>query len=146
MEVIQQEITMDINEIKIEQLINQIALNLEKEKTITVPSWINSAKTGVSRQKVPSELNWWYFRMASILRQISIKPVGVSRLRTKYGGRKNRGYAPEKFAKSGGNNIRKAMQELEKLEFVEKGEKGRKLTLKGKNYIEKAIKEIKKDK
>ncbi|RLG14762.1 MAG: 30S ribosomal protein S19e [Candidatus Nanohalarchaeota archaeon] len=134
---------MDINGVKIDKLINQMALNLQKEK-ITVPSWINMAKTGISRQKIPSDTNWWYFRMASILRQISINQIGVSRLRTKYGSRQNRGYAPEKFKKAGGNNIRKAMQELEKLELVERSQKGRKLTLKGKNYIEKAINEVKK--
>ena len=126
-----------------DKLVNQLALNLQKEK-ITIPLWINISKTGISKQRIPSDSKWWYFRMASILKQISKKQIGVSRLRTKYGSRQNRGYAPEKFKKAGGNNIRKALQELEKLNFVEKTQKGRKLTLKGKNYIEKAINEVKK--
>ncbi|MCK5039686.1 MAG: 40S ribosomal protein S19 [Candidatus Aenigmarchaeota archaeon] len=135
---------MDINSIKTQNLINQLAVDLEKEKDITVPTWINIVTTGISREKIPSDTNWWYCRMGSILRQISIKPVGIEKLRTKYGGRKNRGHAPERFKKAGGNNIRKALQELEKLKLVEKGPKGRKLTLEGKNYIEKAIKETEK--
>lgn len=79
-------------------------------------------------------------RAASILRQIYIhKIVGVARLRTRYGGRKNRGMKPARFTKSGGKIIRYLLQESENAGLVEKskGKKsGRQLTIKGKEFLE----------
>jgi len=69
-------------------------------------------------------------------------PVGVSRLRTAYGGRKNRGHAPEHFYKGSGNIIRKALQELEKLGLVEKTPKGRVITPKGRSFLDNLAKEV----
>ncbi|OYT35498.1 MAG: 30S ribosomal protein S19e [Candidatus Aenigmarchaeota archaeon ex4484_52] len=133
---------MDINIVDRQKLINQLSSDLQKEKTISIPNWINFVKTGIHKKKIPDDKNWWFFRIASILCFVSTRQIGVSRLRVKYGGRKNRGYKPEKFKKAAGNNIRKALQQLEKLDLVEKNKKGRKLTLKGMKYIENAIKNI----
>lgn len=92
----------------------------EKLKTeISMPEWAQYVKTGTSRQRKPLQLDWWYLRAASVLRQIAIKgPIGVSKLRTKYGGRKNRGHKPEKFFKGGGKIIRDILQQFEKKGYV----------------------------
>ncbi|WP_456374456.1 30S ribosomal protein S19e, partial [Methanocaldococcus sp.] len=114
-----------VYDVPADKLIQKTAEKL-KEMDIEVPEWVPFVKTGVSRERRPEQEDWWYIRCASILRKIYIYgPVGVSRLRTAYGGRKNRGHEPEHFYKGSGNIIRKALQELEKLGLVEKRPEGR---------------------
>ncbi len=97
-----------------------IKATAEKLKSdISMPEWAKYVKTGTSRQRKPLQLDWWYLRAASVLRQISLKgPIGVSKLRTKYGGRKNRGHKPQKFFKGGGKIIRDLLQQFEKQGYV----------------------------
>jgi len=117
-------------------------------ESIKPPNWASFAKTGMSRQLPPKQNDWWYTRAASILRKIYLDgPVGVERLRTHYGGRKQRGHKPERFKKSGGSNIRKILQQLEKASLIEKSKKpkksGRIISENGKKFISDIIKEVK---
>jgi small subunit ribosomal protein S19e len=105
------------------------------------PEWSFFVKTGVNRQRPPQEVDFWHKRAASILRQIYIhRVVGVNRLRTRYGGRHNRGMKPEKFKKASGKIIRTILQQAEKaglLEKVQEGKRfGRQLTQEGKELLE----------
>lgn len=86
------------------------------------PTWAYMVKTGVNREKPPKDPNWWYYRAASILRKLYIRgrPVGIERLRTVYGGRKNRGVGPEHFRKGSGSIIREILQQLERAGLVRK--------------------------
>ncbi len=131
-----------VYDVPADKLIQKTAEKL-KEMNIGVPAWVPFVKTGVSRERRPDQDDWWYIRCASILRKIYIYgPVGVSRLRTAYGGRKNRGHAPEHFYKGSGNIIRKALQELEKLGLVEKRPEGRVITPKGRSFLDNIAKEV----
>ncbi|MDP7505965.1 MAG: 30S ribosomal protein S19e [Candidatus Woesearchaeota archaeon] len=130
-----QSYTMPINE-----LIDKTAQDLKKIKEIKPPVWANLVKTGVSRERVPVEKDWWYSRTASILRKVHILgPIGTSKLRTKYGSKKNRGVKPGKFYKSSGNIIRKVLQQLETAGLIIKKDKGvhkgRIITSKGKSLL-----------
>jgi len=84
---------------------------------------------------------WWYIRAASILRTLYLRggnPVGVERLRAKYGGRKDRGVKPERFVKGSGHVIRLILQQLESAGLVEKVErKGRRITPQGSSLLDK---------
>jgi len=106
------------------------------------PEWMDFVKTGVAKQRPPQEVDFWYKRAASILRQIYIKGVvGVNRLRTRYGSKKNRGMKPERFRKGSGKIIRTILQQAEESGLLEKtsesGQRaGRKLTDKGKEFLE----------
>jgi len=105
------------------------------------PEWSYFVKTGLNRQRPPQEADFWHKRAASILRQIYIrKVVGVSRLRTRYGGLYNRGMKPERFRKSSGKIIRVILQQAEKAGLLQKvleGKRfGRSLTEKGKDLLE----------
>ena len=66
--------------------------------------------------------------------------VGVGRLRTRYGSRKDRGSRPERFRKGGGKIIRVILQQSEAASFVEKiktsKKTGRQLTIKGKEFLD----------
>jgi len=114
-----------------------------------VPDWASFAKTGSHKERPPQRDDWWYVRAASILRKIyRYGPIGVSKLRVKYGGRKNRGHKPDKFIVAGGNNIRKILQQLDTLGFTKQDvvakRKGRVITPKGKSFLDKLAIEIQK--
>ena len=129
---------MDVKKVEPNKLIEAVARELRKIKEIRPPEWAKFVKTGVYKERPPEQEDWWYIRLASILRKIYIYgPVGVSRLRTAYGGCKNRGVKPEKFRKGSGSIIRKALQQLEAVGFVKTVErKGRVITEKGKRFLE----------
>jgi len=118
-----------------------LAAALEKMPEFKMPEWAFYVKTGNSKLRPPMDSKWWYNRAASILRQIYIHGiVGVQRLRTKYGGRKNRGMKPETFMKASGKAIRLVLQAGEKAGFLEKVKEGkrfgRRLTKSGKDFLE----------
>jgi small subunit ribosomal protein S19e len=106
------------------------------------PEWSYFVKSGQSKIKPPTEPDFWHKRAASILRQIYInKTVGVNRLKTRYGSKKNRGMKPEKFFKGSGKIIRTILQQAEKAglleKYIEHGKRcGRKLTKHGKEFME----------
>ncbi|MHA1952902.1 MAG: 30S ribosomal protein S19e [Candidatus Heimdallarchaeaceae archaeon] len=134
-------------------LINKIAEELKKETEIKPPEWAVYAKTGVHKESSPDQEDWWYIRAASILRKIYFYgPIGVSRLRIAYGGRRRRGVKPEHFARGSGAVIRKILQQLEKSEYIQKKEGhgakgrviiGRVVSPKGHSFIDKSAAEIK---
>ncbi|MDK2790359.1 MAG: small subunit ribosomal protein S19e [Methanothermococcus sp.] len=124
------------------KLIEKLAEKL-KEMGIEEPAWTKFVKTGAHKERRPEDDGWWYIRCASVLRKIYTNgPVGVERLRTAYGGRKNRGHAPERFVKGSGNIIRTALQALESKELVARTEKGRIITGKGQSLVDNTAKEI----
>jgi len=135
---------VSIRDVSSQQLINKTAEELKKQ--IEMPQWAVFVKTGTSKQRVPEQKDWWYFRSASILRRIYIDgPVGVSRLRSYYGGRKRYGHAPAHFAKGGGKVIRVILQDLEKAGYIKKVDKpkrGRVITPEGIKFLNKAAKQV----
>lgn len=130
-----------------QELISKAADELKKIPEIKPPEWAPFVKTGMHKERPPANNDWWYARTASVLRSIyRLGPVGVSKLRTKYGGKKNRGVKKEHFFKGSGNILRKSLQQLEKagfVKFVEKGvHKGRIVTPKGKSFLDKIATQI----
>ena len=105
------------------------------------PDWVVFVKSGVSKKRPILDEDFWHKRAASILRQIYIKnTIGVERLRSRYGGRQDRGVRPPRFVKGSGKIIRVILQQAETAGLIEKvkGKKsGRRLTSKGKEFIEK---------
>jgi len=118
----------------------KLAEELKKIPEFKQPEWSFFIKTGVSKDRPPFDKDFWYNRAASILRQIYLnKIVGVNRLRTRYGSKKNRGMKPSKFFKSSGKIIRVILQQGEKAGFLEKAKEkraGRRLTEKGIKFLE----------
>lgn len=122
------------------EIIKSTVDKLKAIPEIQPAKWADFVKTGHFKERLPSERDWWYIRAASILRKTEkLGPIGVSKLRKKYGGRKNRGSRPEKAFKAAGNHIRKILQQLEKAGLIEqkkiKSHKGRVITKKGKELL-----------
>ena len=139
---------VSIYDVEPRKLIDAAATELKKMPELAPPEWANYVKTGVHNERPPAENDWWYVRSASILRTIyKFGPIGVSKLRTKYGGRKNRGHAPDKTFKASGNIIRKILQKLELIGFIKQDQigvhKGRVLTPKGESFMDKLVVKIK---
>lgn len=122
------------------QLIEKAAQNLKKDKMVLPPEWSIFVKTGHHKERLPDDLDWWYFRSAAILRSVAkLGPIGTQKLRTKYGGKKNRGHKPERFYKASGSIIREILQQLEKSQLIKQTQignhKGRILTPKGASFL-----------
>lgn len=119
---------------------SKLAVALKEFEEFKQPEWSLYVKTSPHKQRPSFESDFWYKRTASILRQISVKGIaGVNRLRTRYGGRKDRGMQPPTFVPAGGKMIRVILQQAESAGLIEKakGKKaGRQLTSKGKELLE----------
>lgn len=135
-----------VYDVEAAKLIKATAEELKKNENIKAPAWSIFVKTGVSRERMPDNKEWWHIRVASLLRRIYLRKVGVSRLRTVYGGRKNRGHKPERFFKSSGNIIRKGLQQLEAAGYVKKTREGRQITAAGQKFIENMALKVSKEK
>ena len=136
-----------VYDVDAQELILKAAEELKKIPEIKAPAWAPFVKTGMHKERPPVNSEWWYIRTASVLRAIyRMGPIGVSKLRTKYGGQKNRGGKKEHFFKGSGNILRKSLQQLEKagfVKFADKGvHKGRIITPKGKSFLDKIASQI----
>ena len=136
-----------------DKLIERLARYLKREvEAVRPPEWALFVKTGSHAQRPPQDPDWWYVRCASLLRKLYIHgPLGVERLRSMYGGRKDRGHRPEHHRKAGGSIIRKALQQLEAAGLVEKLTDGRGhvvgrvLTPKGRSLLDRLATEVKRE-
>ncbi len=115
-----------------------VAAQRLKEKGIAKPAYIDYVKTGPSKERIPSQKDFWYIRCSSILRQVYIGgPLGVSRLRTRYGGRHGHVVTRHHHQRAGGSIITDALNALEKAGYIKKGKKGREITPSGKSFLDK---------
>ena len=119
----------------------------ENVREVQPPEWAGYVKTGSHVERVPQDQDWWYTRSASLLRKLYMNgPVGVSRLRKEYGGRKRVGMRPAHFAKAGGNIIRTILQQLEEAGLAQKdNNNGRVVSKKGRSMLDAMSTQIKRD-
>ncbi len=132
-----------VHDIEANKIIEEAAKSLSSLQSVKPPVWAGFVKTGMAKERPPFRPDWWFVRSASILRSFyySRGPIGVQKLRVKYGSKKNRGVKPEKFYKASGKIIRLIIQQLEKEELLKKAEvgvhKGRVISPKGKSFLDK---------
>lgn len=117
-------------------------LSTSLKSLIKEPEWTKFVKTSPGKERPPVDPEWYYKRAASVLITIYKRgPIGVSKLRVKYGTKGRRGHNPAKFYRSSGKIIRSVLQQLDKAEltkFKKDGvNKGRIITSKGKSLIDK---------
>ena len=125
-------------------LIDELARKLQKEKEIFLPEENRYVRTSATNENPPSDKDWWYTRCASILRKVYINnQIGVERLSSEYGGKRDRGSKPYKAMSGSGSIARRALQQLEKAGLVTriKG-KGRSITPKGRSFMDNTAREV----
>lgn len=130
----------DIRSIDPQEYNTKLALALEESGDFEQPAWLIYVKSGPHRMRPIADDKFWFKRAAGILRQAYVKKIiGVNRLRTRYGGRKNNGMAPAHFRQASGKIIRVILQQAEAAGLLEKSKSkkaGRQLTVKGKQLME----------
>ncbi|MCZ7393886.1 MAG: 30S ribosomal protein S19e [Candidatus Methanoperedens sp.] len=133
-----------VYDVPAEMLINKAAQKLKNDQKAKPPEWARFAKTGAHKELSPDNSDWWFIRCASILRRIYIDgPVGVSRLRSFYGGRHRNGVKPIHFSKGSGSVAREALQQLEKAGFVKTQKTGRIISKDGQSFLDNTANEVK---
>src|SRR5438552_17537350 len=76
-------------------LIERIKEKLQKEGKIKPPEWAAFARTGVHTEQSRTESEWWYRRVAAVVRTVYIRrPAGTTCLEVEFGGRLGAGSAP----------------------------------------------------
>jgi len=138
--------TSQVYEMNSQEYNLKLAEALKQVPEFKQPEWAEYVKSGPSKERPIEDPDFWYKRSASVLRQIFKKGcVGVNRLRTKYGSKKNRGFKPEEFRRASGKIIRVILQQSDKAGFTEiqkpvrgvrSKKPGRILTNKGKKFLE----------
>ena len=135
-----------VYELHAQEYNKKLAEALKKVPEFKEPEWLKFVKSAPSKERPIDDPDFWYKRCASILRQVYKKGIlGVNRLKTKYGSKKNRGYAPEQFKKASGKIIRVILQQTDaagltqiakEIKGVRSKKPGRELTTKGKDFME----------
>src|SRR2546429_6338803 len=75
--------------------IDGLKAGCQQDGKIKPPEWAPFARTGVHTEKAPTQPDWWYRRVAAVLRKVYLKgPVGTARLAAEFGGRRGDGAAP----------------------------------------------------
>lgn len=121
---------VNFKDIPPEMLIMGLSNKLSKE--IKEPQWVKDVKTGQHKERGPTEGNWYFVRVASVLRKVAINsPIGVEKLASEYGGKVDRGSKQHHAGKGSRKVLRTALQDLEKLGYVLKNKKGRSISSSG---------------
>ncbi len=131
----------NIYDVKSSDLIRLAADRLKGK--LDKPTYIDYVKTGSNKERIPQDPDFWYVRSASILRQVYLNgPIGVSRLRTRYGSRKGHVVHRMHHRRAGGSIIRDSLMGLEKLNYVKNTKGGRVITPQGRSFVDKICKEL----
>jgi len=132
---------VSVKEVPPDLLIKRISEMLREK--VEPPPWARWVKTGPQAEKAPDDPDWWYTRLASLLRKLYVMgPIGVSRLAAEYGGKRDRGSARYHAAKGSRAIVRKGLQQLEGLGLVKRTPEGRVLTPEGRSLLDREAKKI----
>src|SRR2546428_1751568 len=114
-------------------LIERIKEKLQAEGKIKPPEWAAFARTGVNTEKAPVQKDWWYRRVAAVLRKVYLHgPGGTSRLPADFGGRRDDGAAPKPPRRGSRAIARGAIHALEAVGLPTKtGKEGRGVSVQG---------------
>jgi len=121
-----------------DRLISSVAEELKKKDTIQPPEWSAFVKTGIHREKAPETPDWWYTRVAAVLRKIYMMgPIGTEKLAAEFGGSVDKGSAPYHAWTGSRSIIRLSLQQLEASGLVvNQKKKGRTVTPQGQKLLD----------
>ena len=135
-----------VYDVPADHIIRRVAEELKKRKEIVPPAWAAFAKTGVHKEMPPEDPDWWFTRAAAVLRRVYVDgPLGVERMRSFYGGNKNRGSKPNAFRKGSGSILRKSLQQLEAAGLIIHDKTGRRVSAEGMKFLDNLSQEVKKN-
>jgi small subunit ribosomal protein S19e len=132
------------NDVPPAKLLPRLADELRSRQAVHPPPWATFVKTGVHKERAPTQTDWWYLRSASVLRKVYVQGhVGIERLSAEYGGKKDRGSAPY-HARAGSRSVlREIVQQLEKAGLVQSYKtKGRRVSAEGARLLDSVSREV----
>ncbi|CAG9461740.1 unnamed protein product [Pedinophyceae sp. YPF-701] len=135
----------NVRDVPADAFIKAYAAHLKGTGKVQVPANSHIIKTGVRKEHGPYNPDWFYVRMAAAARRVYLhQNVGVGTFKRLFGGNyRRRTTAPEHFSTAAGGNIRKALQELERIGVVEKASAGgRAITRKGMSELDTVARSI----
>jgi small subunit ribosomal protein S19e len=131
----------NVYDVKPSELISAAAEAL-KDK-IKKKEYINYVKSGAGKERPPQQENFWYIRSASLLRQVYLNgPIGVQRLSTRYGNRKEHSVHRRHHVAAARGIIRDMLQELENAKLIKRDKVGRVITPQGRSFLDKIATQI----
>ncbi|GAB5591079.1 Protein component of the small (40S) ribosomal subunit [Umbelopsis nana] len=114
-----------VKDVNAHEFVKAYAAYLKRTGKLEVPKWVDIVKTGTYKELAPYDPDWFYIHAAAVARHIYLrKSVGVGALRKLHGGRVNRGSRPSHHVDASGSVQRKVLQALEKVNVLEKDNKG----------------------
>ncbi|KAF2644495.1 40S ribosomal protein-like protein S19 [Massarina eburnea CBS 473.64] len=130
---------VSVKDVDAQSFIASYAAFLKRQGKLPIPGWVDTVKTGNSKELPPQDIDWFYVRAAAVARHVYMrKTVGVGRLRKVHGATKNRGSRPSHHVDASGSVDRKVLQALEKIGVVEHDEDkgGRRITQAGQRDLD----------
>lgn len=134
-----------------DRLIDLLTKELKSRPEFKKAEWMEYVKTGRHREKRPMDPEWWYRRLAAILRKVYVHgPVGSSRLSAYFGGSADRGVKPNRATKGSRSIARYSLKQLEQAGLIiTDGHKGRRIAPEGQRLLDntahKVLKEMVKE-
>jgi len=114
-----------------------LAAYLKKTGKVSVPDWVDVVKLSRGNELCPSDPDWYYIRCASLLRRLyNTNHIGVGNFAKVYGVKQRNGTRPAHHVHASTAVIRKALQSMEALGYVEKNEHGRSLHAQGRRLLD----------
>ena len=140
-------IMVKVYDVPADVLIEKLAEMLKEDPNVKPPQWSQFGKTGSHTERIPLNKDWWYVRCGSLLRKVYMHgPIGLTDLKSAYGGRKKIGYSHAHHRDAGGSAIRKGLQQLEDSGYITKANgSGRIVTQEGMKKMDNLSKQIHKD-
>lgn len=134
---------VDVKKVPAQLLLNNLAKKFQADKRVKPEDWMKFAKAGIHTEKTWDQEDWYFTRLASTLRKVSlVGPIGTSRLSEHYGGRVDRGSKRYHPAKGSRSIVRHTLMALEKLGYVKKVKEGRVVSPEGQSLLDNASKEV----
>ena len=117
-----------VYDVPAEKLITKVAEKFKTHDKIQPPEWSLYVKTGIHREKSPEQPDWWYTRVAAVLRKVYINtPIGIKHISAMFGGPVDRG-SKRHHARMGSRAIiRHSLQQLQEAGYID--------TVKGKGRV-----------
>ena len=130
-----------------QQLIDRVAAQLTKDERAAPPEWVPLAKTGPHTEKAPVDREWWYRRLAAVLRKVYVLgPIGSTRLAAEFGGKEDRGSKPYRARRGSRAVARAALKRLEAMGLVTASDRrGRVVSPEGQKLLDDAAYGVLKD-
>eukprot|EP00998_Keelungia_sp_KM082_P011347 NODE_7601_length_584_cov_424.964989_g7578_i0.p1 GENE.NODE_7601_length_584_cov_424.964989_g7578_i0~~NODE_7601_length_584_cov_424.964989_g7578_i0.p1 ORF type:complete len:146 (-),score=26.36 NODE_7601_length_584_cov_424.964989_g7578_i0:83-520(-) len=115
-----------------------LAAHLKREGKVELPKLPDTVKTAPFKEYSPYDPDWFLTRVAAVARHVYLRPgTGVGDLTKVFGGASRRGVCPSHRARAARGNLRFALQQLEKLDFVEAADNGgRKVSKNGQKQMD----------